>query len=67
MVLSMGQIKLFDVYTECKQMTCYIEMFDHLTNDWRFNSIVSDAYQYIKPFNYVQKKWVMMDRIICVK
>ena len=33
--LSMGHIELFDISTECQQMTCYVEsleikLFDHL-------------------------------------
>ena len=35
-ILSMGQIKLFDIQTKCKQDLCWIELleielFDHLT------------------------------------
>ena len=35
-VISMGQIEVLDIQTECKQMTCEIELFeielfDHLT------------------------------------
>ena len=62
----MNQIELFEIQTEFKEMTydklnfLKTEMFDYLTvNEWLvFHWIVTDTYQYLEPFNYVQKRFV---------